>query len=330
MSETLELPPRLDLPLFAYGLLKPDQPAFGAVVAPLVADAAPAHLPDGGLRYRDGLPILDPEGTAGVAGAVLRFAPGRERAAYDAVCGFEPRHHYRWHITEARTDGDPGRGWGPTVRVNVLQGRHPERGVADEWFTSWSADSDPLFRFGLHAVRRAALDHATAAFPSLPGDNPALWERFYGLQSAYLLLWAAVERYAAVACSPGDDPLSRSYRLGDDASFKESVVAAGVAPLSKTADARDPGRSRRIREDGSGAMYAWESVRATLGHPGRTAFVDGTLLRRALVELHDTLRLLLLTRLPGVAETWRDLDPDGAVHQWLLRPVVSPDGLGPA
>lgn len=322
MPDALELPPRLDLPLFAYGLLKPDQPAYGAVVAPLVADAAPAHLVEGGLRYRDGLPILDPEGRAGVDGSLLRFGAGRERAAYDAVCGFEPRHHYRWHITEARVDEG-------SVRVNVLQGRHPGRGVADEWFTSWSADADPLLRFGLHAVRRAGLDHAVAAFPSLPGESPALWARFYGLQSAYLLLWAAVERYAALACSPGDEPLARVYRLGDDPSFKESVVAAGVAALPKTADARDPSRSRRIREDGSGAMYAWESVRATVGHPGRTAFLDGTVLRRSLVELHDTLRLLLLTRLPGVADTWREVDPEGAGHQWLLRPVVSPDGLGP-
>jgi len=321
VPDTLEPPPRLDLPLFAYGLLKPDQPAYGGVVAPLVAGTVPARLADGGLRYRDGLPILDPEGAAGVDGAVLRFAPGQERAAYDAVCGFEPRHHYRWYITDARISE------GGTVRVNVLQGRHPDRGIADEWFTSWSADADPLLRYGLHSVRHMALDHATVAFPALPGDSAALWERFYGLQSAYLLLWSAVERYAAIACSPADEPLTRVYRLGDDQSFRESVVAAGVSPRAKSADARDPGRSRRIREDGSGAMYAWESVRATLGHPGRTAFAEGTLLRRSLVELHDTLRLLLLTRLPGVAETWRELDPDGAAHQWLLRPTVSPEGL---
>jgi len=316
----------LDLPLFAYGLLKPDQPAYGDVVAPLVAGTASARLDDGGLRYRDGLPLLDPEGSAGVEGAVLRFARGQERAAYDAVCGFEPRHHYRWHIADARVPDSTGAG-GAAVRVNVLQGRHPERGSADEWFSSWSADADPLLRYGLHAVRRTALDLATAAFPSLPGDNPALWERFYGLQSAYLLLWSAVERYAAIACSPSDEPLARVYRLGDDLSFRESVVAAGVSPRAKASDARDPARSRRIREDGSGAMYAWESVRATLGHPGRTAFADGTLLRRSLVELHDTLRLLLLTRLPGVADTWRALDPEGSAHQWLLRPVVSPEGL---
>ena len=86
MPETLELPARLEYPLFTYGLLKPDQPAYGGIVRDLVVDATPATIPAGALRYRDGLPLLDPDGTAGVEGVILRFAPGQERAAYDAVC----------------------------------------------------------------------------------------------------------------------------------------------------------------------------------------------------------------------------------------------------
>jgi hypothetical protein len=323
MPETLELPARLEYPLFAYGLLKPDQPAHAGVVGDLVTAATPATIPAGGLRYRDGLPLLDPDGTAGAEGVILRFAPGRERAAYDAVCAFEPRQHYRWLITDATLEGGD-----QVVRVNVLQGRHPARGSAEEWFTSWSADADPTLRFGLHTVRGLALDHAVDPFPVLPGDSPALWERFFGLQSAYLLLWSAVERYSAFACPPSEDSLARVYRLGDDPSFRACVLAAGVAPRAKVADSRDPARSRRIREDGGGAMYAWESVRTTLGHPGRTAYNDGALLRRSLVELHDSFRLLLLTTLPGLAATWRDLDPAGADDRWLLRPAVAPEGLG--
>ncbi len=325
MPESLELPARLELPLFVYGLLKPDQPAHAGIVGDLVAGATPASITGGALRYRDGLPLLDPDGTAGVEGVILRFAPGQERAAYDAVCGFEPRQHYRWLITDATVAGDDG---GQLVKVNVLQGRHPGRGSPDEWFTSWSADADPTLRFGLHTVRRLALDHAVEPFPTLPGDSPLLWERFFGLQSAYLLLWSAVERYSAFACPPAEEPLARVYRLGDEAAFRECVLAAGVAQRAKVADSRDPARSRRIREDGGGAMYAWESVRTTLGHPGRTAYADGALLRRSLVELHDAFRLLLLTSLPGLAGTWRDLDPAGTADRWLLRPVVAPEGLG--
>ena len=325
MPETLELPARLELPLFAYGLLKPDQPAHAAVVGEMVTSATPSALA-GGLRYRDGLPLLDPDGTGGVEGVVLRFAPGQERAAYDAVCGFEPRQHYRWFITDATIGG--GGGNGQVTRVNVLQGRHPARGSPDEWFTAWSADADPILRFGLHAVRGAALEHAVEPFPTLPGDNPALWERFFGLQSAYLLLWSALERYSSFASPPAEEAMARIYRVGDDPAFRSCVLAAGVAPRAKVADSRDPTRTRRIREDGGGAMYAWESVRTTLGHPGRTAFADGALLRRSLVELHDSFRLLLLTTLPGLADTWRRLDPAGTADRWLLRPVVAPDGLG--
>ena len=298
---------RLDLPLFTYGLLKPDQPAYGGVVAPLVTAAAVARLPRAGSATATACPCSIPRGRRALRGGAA-LHPARSGRLRRGLRVRTPPPlsvaHHRRPLT-----APPGRH--QRRRVNVLQGRHPERGIADEWFTSWSADADPLLRYGLHAVRRAA--STTPGRLSVPaGRQPRCLGAFYGLQSAYLLLWSAVERYAAVACAPSDDALARFYRLGDDQAFRESVVAARVSPRAKAADARDPARSRRIREDGSGAMYAWESVRSTLGHPGRTASADGTLLRRSLVELHDTLRLLLLTRLPGVADTWRELDPDGS------------------
>jgi hypothetical protein len=103
------------------------------------------------------------------------------------------------------------------------------------------------------------------------------------------------------------------------------VVAAGVAPSAKTADSRDPTRARRIREDGAGAMFSWDAARHLVAHPGRTAFADGVLLRRSLVDLHDSFRLTLLQRLPGLAAVWRAVDPGGEADRWLLRPVVASD-----
>lgn len=317
----LELPPRLELPLFDYGLLKPDQLAYDALLDGNVEGTRPASLPSGGLRYRDGLPLLDPDGDCGVEGVLVRFEPARQRAAYDAICGFAPRQHYRWLTTSVKLDD------GERVSANTLVGRHPARGSAEECFSSWSAADDPVLRFGPHSVRALALEPVTPPFPSVPGDNPSLWERFFRLQAAYLLLWSVIDRFTALALGPADAPLARAYRLGEDPRFREAVVAAGVAPSRKTPDSRDPQKTRRIREDGSGAMYSWEAVRANLGHPGKTAFHDGVQLRRALVELHDTFQLLLLTRLPELAATWEELDPAGRPTRWLLRPVVSPDGL---
>jgi hypothetical protein len=319
MPELLEPPPRLHLPMFAYGPDKPDQPAYDLLEGFVVQKEA-ATLASGGLRVRDGLPLLDPDGTAGVSGVLLTFAVGREKAAYTTVCDIAPRQHYRWDMTEMRVDGRPG-------RVNVLRGRHPDRGSSEEWFSSWSANDDPLLRHGMVHVRRAALEHATAPFPTVAGADAPMWERFYGLQAAYLLLWSAVERFTALAYGPAVPALDRTWRLGDDPRFRECVIAAGVAPSAKTADSRDPTRARRIREDGAGAMFTWDAARHLVAHAGRSAFADGVLLRRALVDLHDTFRLVLLHRLPALAQTWREADPSAEGHRWLLRPAVAPEAL---
>src|SRR5436305_11618994 len=170
MPDLLEPPPRLDLPLFDYGLLKPAQPAHD-LVATVVAHTEVATLPSAGLRVRDGLPLLDPDGTVGVEGVLLSFAPGQEKAAYAAVCGVAPRQHYRWDMVEMRVDGRPG-------RVNVLRGRHPDRGSADEWFTAWSASEDPVLRYAPVSVRASAVAAAAAPFPTVRRDDPALWHRF--------------------------------------------------------------------------------------------------------------------------------------------------------
>lgn len=315
MPDLLEPPPRLDLPLFDYGLLKPGEPAHD-LLADIVVHTEAATLPSGGLRIRDGLPILDPDGQVGAHGVQLIFTAGKEKRAYEAVCEVAPRQHYRWDMVEMRVEGRPG-------RVNLLRGRHPDRGSSEEWFSSWSAADDPLLRFGLVHVRRGALDHATAPFPTVGGDDAGMWERFYGLQSAYLLLWAAVERFTALAYGPAQPALERTWRLGDDARFKACVVAAGVTPSPKTADSRDPTRARRIREDGSGAMFSWDAARHIVGQPGRTAFVDGVFLRRSLIDLHDAFRLALIGRLPSLADSWRQTDPHGEEDRWLLRPLVA-------
>ncbi len=319
MPDLLEPPPRLDLPMFSYGPEKPGQPAHDLLAAFVVKTEA-STLTAGGLRVRDGLPLLDPDGTAGVTGTLLTFAAGREKDAYTTVCEVAARQHYRWDMTELRVDGRPG-------RVNVLRGRHPDRGSSDEWFSSWSAGDDPLLRFGMAHVRRNALTHVATPFPTVPTDEAGAWDRFYALQSAYLLLWSAVERFTALAYGPAHPVMERTWRLGDDPGFRKCVLAAGVAPSAKTADSRDPTRARRIREDGAGAMFSWDAARHLVAHPGRTAFADGVVVRRSLIDLHDSFRLHLLDRMPALVATWRAVDPGGEADRWLLRPVVASEAL---
>jgi len=317
---SLELPPRLDLPLFAYGLLKPGEPAHDGLLGALVGQARPAHLRGAALRLRDGLPLLDAEGEGSVEGFVLQFQGGEELAAYTAVSAFAPRQHYRWLTVDAQLED------GPAMPANVLRGRRPRRASSEE-LAGWTAATEPVFVFGLPAVRAMALASATAAFPASPDDSPTLWDCFFRLQAAYLLLWSALERFTALAHGPAEALMARLDRLNDDGRFLACVRAA-VGPKLNVADPREQQRARRVKDDGSGAVYSWLAVRGVLGHPGKSAHLDGALLRRALVELHDTCRLHLLGLLPSLAEAWGKLDPEGAADGWLLAPVVSPEGLG--
>ncbi len=44
----------------------------------------------------------------------------------------------------------------------------------------------------------------------------------------------------------------------------------------------------------------WYQVRNNLSHRGTSAFRDGKLVLKSLVELHDTLRIVLMQRLPEI------------------------------
>lgn len=317
-GESLDLPPRLDLPLFAYGPLKPGEPAYEDRLDGRVRDASPATF-TGVLRYREGLPLLDADTEGTVEGVVLSWAPGAAEDAYAAVSAYASRHEHRWLAAEAVVDGDP-------VAVNVLRGRRPKRGSSAEAYSSWSSTSEPAFAHALAAVRRVGRDEAAESFPQAEADDAVAWSRFYRLHAAYLLLWSALERFALLASGPATSAMARLDRLDDDPRFLACVVAAGVAPSPKGSDSADPWK--RVKPDGAGAVYSWYGLRTAVGHARRSPSPDGALVRRALVELHDTFRLHLANRLPALTARWEALEPDGRAHQWLLRPVVSPDGLG--
>ncbi|MDP9389614.1 MAG: hypothetical protein M3Q48_17290 [Actinomycetota bacterium] len=316
---SLDLPPRLDLPLFVDALLKPGEPAHQDRLDGLVAEARPATV-SGALRYRDGLPLLDVDAEGSVTGAILTWLPGREEQGYAAVSAFASRHEHRWLSTDATVVD------GPALPVNVLRGRRPRRGSSTESYPEWSSVSEPAFSFALATVRRAAISDAAEPFAPAEHDDRAAWSLFYRLHSAYLLLWAAVERFALLAFGPAEVPMGRLDRLNNDPGFRSCAVAAGVAPSPKGADSADP--YKRVKADGAGAIYGWYALRAHLGHGLRSPTYDGILLRRALVELHDTFRLHLAHRLPAVVARWELLEPEARAEQWLLRPLVAPAGLG--
>ncbi|MBQ0994893.1 hypothetical protein KBX08_33105 [Micromonospora sp. H61] len=186
---SLGSPQDRELPLFAYGSLRPGELAF-SLIEPLVSRHVEATAA-GVIRMRDGLPLLDPSATGRVQGSLLFFPAGKLEEAWQIVASFEPVTQYRWKTTIAMTQD------GRSINANVLAGAELQSGVSGDPVPEWSVGHDPVFGEGLAEVRRLVMEVAPHVVPAQP-DSPQFWRQFFRLQASYLLLWSVVERYTAL------------------------------------------------------------------------------------------------------------------------------------
>lgn len=285
------IPPDTALPFFAYGLLKSRELAHRSVIGDDLERSQDAAFIDATLRYRDGLPLLDDQSTGGrVRGELLWL--DAEGEAYSRVGDFEPRRHYRWVTRQVLVDDEV------EVAANVLAGRSPRKGSTREDFESWTSAEDPVLTSGVCVVTDLGFELALDEVPAMPGTSPELWSRFFRMSAAYLLLWSAVERFTSLAFGPTLDPMERVRLLDEMQSFRAAVLRLEVRPGQRVVDSRDPRSDYRIRDDGSGAAQFWYAIRSNLSHRGKSAFQDGQLLRRALIDLHDVAKVMLRSELP--------------------------------
>jgi hypothetical protein len=220
-----------------------------------------------------------------VSGYLCWFEPASRDKAWETVTGFEPGTQYKYDLV-AVSLGDE------QAQANALLGRQLGRGIAPESADRWSAVSDPLFVEGLAEVLTMTIETAPVGVAAQP-DRPELWTQFFRLQAAYLLLWSVVERYTALRYGPVLETGERIRRLGGDTAFQAAVVEAG-AVQDLVYDSRNPANKDELKP-----------------------FRDGQLVLKALVELHDAMRILLARQLPATPDEWqRHQDGDG----WLLRP----------
>jgi hypothetical protein len=150
------------LPFFAYGLLKPGQPAFFQIrdYVP-VAGCVTAHAP-GILLNQDGLPILkkpDSESTEGespsVDGVLVTFKnKSAARKAYKTIQAFEPESMYQWDTVVVADRC-----------ANVLYAAHPEAGNA-VYLWDWDGWKDPLLDQALPFVEKPGIKRPSKNAPT--------------------------------------------------------------------------------------------------------------------------------------------------------------------
>lgn len=306
----LPLPNDPSLPLFTYGSLKPGQLAHHQIESYVSSADSDAYVAGHILRTRDGLPLLL-KGDDHALGALLWFGE-QATSAYEAVCHYEPSHQYRW--SKVDVNGTSG-----TFAANVLLPKRPTKGTDDhELDGEWSSAFDLVLGHGLSTVSLLA-EKANGDEPSTLGASWAFAKPFFLMQAAFLLACSVAERYSSLCFGPDLNPGSRVTMLATRGSFRSALQSAQVRKGQRVVDSRNPENHVEIGADGAKAWNYWYGVRSNLSHRGKGANRDADIVREALVDLHDVLRLMLKQDVPGIERQWRDADPDGEDHDWLLR-----------
>lgn len=180
----------------------------------------------------------------------------------------------------------------------------------------WSTADDPVLTHGLPAA--AEIAQPWVWMPDEEDDFP--WQGLFHVQAAYLLLWAAVERMAALRYGPAQDPMERIKKLGELPPMSHWLKTAQVPVTDRrVVDSRDPEDTVRLREDGSNAWRYWYQIRNNLSHRGKGSVRDRRILNEAFIDVHDVMRLLLLELVPNVADAWTARNSEGRDCQWRLR-----------
>ena len=280
---SLSPPQNLDLPYFAYGLFQAGEVCHSRI-EPYLSVPPASDSVRGILFVRDGLPLVSlHNGNDLVEGSVVQFQVERRREAYDEIAAFELSAHYRWETTTTVSTG---------FRVNILVVRSASKGHPEQFEGSrWSHRDDPVFRVGLHVVSEIAHNFGSEPFRSSPPDTFD-WPRFFRLQMAYLLLWAAIERYTSFAFGPRLEPMAKVERLAALGSF-QAAVRSRVSRRTVVTDSRSLRSYRLDPESPADAALYYYQVRSNLSHRGKGAWNDGELVRESLRELLDVFKEVL-------------------------------------
>jgi hypothetical protein len=267
----MEAPTDVSRPFFAYGVFKPGQLAYFQI-RDLVQEAGMPFAVTGQLLLRDGLPIIDPDGSDAVDGVLLTFRDDCGAEAYRRISQMEPDLHYRWHVMDERQ-----------VKANVLVGRSPRKGSKPFEGEEWNGWEDPLFTAALEVVEETLAND----------DFDWNLKPLFRLQMAYLLLWSSIERYVSLRYHLGDKVAQKVLELAQEPAFaaalpryvheRREVFRADRPSEKYVLDPYHPSKT----------LHYYYQVRSNITHRGKGNVWDHERVRSSLQELLAIFREVL-------------------------------------
>lgn len=276
------LPDDLPLPFFAYGLFRPGELAY-RLIRKFVEHKTKGKIHKAHF-VRDGITLLHRDQPGRTNGSVLQFRSDCCQSAYEAIATIEPWTQYKWGKADVETESG-------TVGVNVLFGISPKNGShpGNRMNQPWSGRHDPLSYSGLEVVQEM-LENA--------GEFNWNMKPTLRIQSAYLLLFSAIERFASHACSlKRQDPVKKLQTLAKTDEFANALkVVVEVVEIERKVRRSWDGKHENERLDPKDPVKSidyYYQVRSTATHAGKTAYRDYEILQictRELLEIFNLVR----------------------------------------
>jgi hypothetical protein len=289
----MEKPNNIKLTFFAYGLFKPNEPAYNQINKFVENISESMSISNSHLWIRDGLPIINCQSGGQVVGYEITFREENHEDAYNAISKFVSIGDirlYEWDLLNLVDDE------GNIFKsMNILTWQKPPQFSTDDIIEEWSAKYDPMFTVAMKIIKGKIDNHAQGLFVGKPFE----WDRFFELQMAYLLLWTAIERYCAFAYGPFLSSGEKRRALAVSEPFQEALIKVlkGSDHLKRVCviyDSQDPEKWKRLnayRPIDSINYYYF--VRCNLAHRGKSEFRDGEIIRLSLIELFKIFQIVL-------------------------------------
>ena len=261
----IKSPKHTFLPFFAYGVFKPNQPAFSRIKKYIQEPPIKVYV-NYELRERNGMPILTTNKNEKLTtvGYLIQFSTTGEEKAYNIISKTKSSKLYEW--TTLRINNE---------NTNVLIGKEQDKSnIFPDNNGDYDASKDPIFYKALNFIREELYSIRDDFFHV---------EEYFKLQMCYMLLWASIERFTTMKYG-NNTKRYNNKKFSTEPIFKERIKNIDLKEniVLNSEDLKEYKFNPQKPKDCINYYYA---IRCNVIHSGKSSFKDYNLLLNATKEL---------------------------------------------
>lgn len=298
-----------NVPIFAYGSLKPNEIAFEQFEV-FIEKTEIATLPSFELYMRDLMPLVLPSDEAkSVNGYLLYPRQETTHEFYEKVTAFEGVNYEIIPCVSKNNHNE-------SIAANVFQGISSEYGRPEPLSKNWSTVLDPLLAYSFPILVediRLSIAPSAKSFDERKND----WQLKNRKISNFLLLSSILEHiwslsYGGLFAGTKGEINSLLKSMANSQSYKDafrSADSANLIPYVSVSDSRDVTKGPISTTRASGALRTWYRVRGNSLHRGKSGS-DTEIVEDSAIGLANLLLFYLEKKVPDIRTQWEKSVPD--------------------